>query len=588
MLMVLAVILAGCSSGTKPSLAEATGAAKAQNTIAAEELQPPAYWNDSDRRIHADYLFLRAELEAMAGRTKAAGSLYQQSNELHPNGFVAWKNLLAGIPEESSADSLLKGKKLVLQYPKNEYLLTTYGSLLAKQGLYRDAAAQFNKAITYNPHHLDAYLNLIDLHRIQKKKAAALKVAKRLTAKVPQAAEGWAALAKLYLGSGTKKQALFTSRRAFDLQGRNPEYMLLYALSLELNGNSKGAVSLYEKLFRLNPNNEELITKMVRLYRQIGSLEDALALLEEAMRSQAGNKRSQSALQLQKSFILWELSRFKESSELLVNLARENPKSNRINYLAGLGKEKLKKPDEALPYYRKVEVGSDFYPHARYRSVNIYRGQKKYQQALNEAYAALDSDDNRSADFYLVIAHIYEDMDKVPDGIAILKKGVTRFEKSAALHFNLGVLYEKQQKVDACIAQMKKVIALDPKHSAAHNYLGYLYAEHDRNLAEAEKLVETALRLKPDDGYYMDSLGWVYYKQNRLDKALSTLLKANELVAREGIILEHIGDVYLAQNKMDLALKYYDSAKATELAEKDRKRIEKKYRKTKTLVSQNS
>lgn len=572
----LIAVTFACSSSPKPPAEET---AKAQNTIAPEDLQTPDYWTESDRRIHADYLFLRAELEAMAGKPQSAVKLYQKSNELHPNGFVAWKNLLAGIPDESSADSLLKGKKLVLQYPKNEYLRTTYGSLLAKQGLYRDATRQFEKAIAFNPEHVDAYLHLIEVHRVQKDKSKALKVAKRLVAKVPQAAEGWAALAKLYLSAGTKSRALFTSRRAFDLQSRNPEYMLLYALSLELNGNSKAAVSLYEKLFRLNPNNEELITKMVRLYRQIGSLEDALALLEEAMKSKGGSKSSRSALLLQKSFILWELERFKESSELLVNLAKDNPKSNRINYLAGLGKEKIQKPSEALPFYRKVEVGSDFYPHARYRSVNIYRSQKKYQKALNEAYAALDSDDNRSADFYLVIAHIYEDMGKVPRGVAILKKGVTRYDKSASLHFNLGVLYEKQGNVDGCIAQMKKVIQLDDKHSAAYNYLGYLYAENGRNLAEAEKLVSKALELKPNDGYYLDSLGWVYYKQNRLDMALKTLLKANELIPKEGVILEHIGDVYLAQNNLSLALKYYRSATKTELAAKDRKRIESKYRK---------
>lgn len=560
-----------CSTTSKKS----PPTAKISDTTSEEvEADPKEYWGKSDKSVHADYLFLRAEFEALNNNIVEAESLFEKSYNLSPNSFVAWKMLSSRADDKDITGSLMEAKKLVLKYPKSEYIRATYGELLAKQGLSQEAVIQLEKAISLNPDYIDAYLLLIEVHRAEKKIPEAMVIANDLVKKHPQNSEGWAALAKLHLGKNLKKKALLSSKRAYDLQSRNPENILLYALSLEINGKSKQAVTLYEKLFLLNPTNEELITKMIRLYRQIGSLEDALSLLNEVLNS---SKTQNSALLLQKSFILWELKRYEESSVLLDELASSSQKSNRIYYLAALGKEKIKKFEKALEYYNKVEIGSSFYAHAKYRSVNIYKNQKNYDKALKEAYSALDSDEKKSVDFYLVIARIYEEKKEIPNAITILEKGKERHPNNANLIFNLGYFYEKENLVEECIAQMKKVIELDPKFSGAYNYLGYLYAENDRNLDEAEQLIKKALELKPNDGYYLDSLGWVYYKQNKLDLALKILLKANEVSKDEGVILEHIADVYLAKSQVELAIKYYEKSLKTKLSESDRKRIEKKY-----------
>jgi tetratricopeptide (TPR) repeat protein len=123
---------------------------------------------------------------------------------------------------------------------------------------------------------------------------------------------------------------------------------------------------------------------------------------------------------------------------------------------------------------------------------------------------------------------------------------------------------------------MKEVIRKDPKHSSAFNYLGYLYAEAGINLDEAETLIMKALEIKPNDGYYTDSLGWVYYQKKEYDKALETLLRADQLVPEEGIILEHIGDVYRAMSNLVKAKEYYQKALKGKMESTDVPRIEKK------------
>ena len=59
---------------------------------------------------------------------------------------------------------------------------------------------------------------------------------------------------------------------------------------------------------------------------------------------------------------------------------------------------------------------------------------------------------------------------------------------------------------------MEKVLEIDPNNAEALNFIGYSYADRGINLDEAEKMIVRALEIKPDNGYMMDSLGWVYFK----------------------------------------------------------------------------
>src|SRR5207247_1682915 len=78
----------------------------------------------------------------------------------------------------------------------------------------------------------------------------------------------------------------------------------------------------------------------------------------------------------------------------------------------------------------------------------------------------------------------------------------------------------------------------------ALNYLGYTYAEMGVRLDEAEKLIRRALEIEPDDGFYVDSLGWVYYQRGDYRRAVEHLERAVELAGDDPTVAEHLGDAY--------------------------------------------
>jgi Tfp pilus assembly protein PilF len=115
-------------------------------------------------------------------------------------------------------------------------------------------------------------------------------------------------------------------------------------------------------------------------------------------------------------------------------------------------------------------------------------------------------------------------------------------------------------KKDVVIDEMKKVIEIDPNHVQGLNYLAFTWAEQGTNLKEAEQLARKAMSLEPQDGYILDTLGWILYKQGKLGESVKMLEAAFKYQSSVSIIAEHLGDVYYKQSLVDKAKKMYQRA----------------------------
>jgi len=127
-------------------------------------------------------------------------------------------------------------------------------------------------------------------------------------------------------------------------------------------------------------------------------------------------------------------------------------------------------------------------------------------------------------------------------------------------HFTLGALYDQNQQKELGIVEMRKAIALNSNNAPALNYLGYTYAEQGTQLDEAEKLIRRALVIEPDDGFYVDSLGWVYYQKGDYSEAVVQLERAVNLTGSDPTITEHLGDAYRKIGKARDARHQYEDA----------------------------
>ncbi|HEY2379534.1 MAG TPA: tetratricopeptide repeat protein [Terriglobia bacterium] len=172
--------------------------------------------------------------------------------------------------------------------------------------------------------------------------------------------------------------------------------------------------------------------------------------------------------------------------------------------------------DDGIKALQQLQKGNDTDLDVLSTEVSIYQRAKKYEQAQN-----------------------------------VLNTAIQRFPNQEQVYFLQGALDEKQKKYDGAEKAFRKALELGEEDPAVLNYLGYMYADRGVRLPEAASMLEKAVKAEPTNGAYLDSLGWVYFKQNRFDLAEEYLKKAIVFVNGDSSIHDHMGDLYFKTKRYD-------------------------------------
>ena len=112
------------------------------------------------------------------------------------------------------------------------------------------------------------------------------------------------------------------------------------------------------------------------------------------------------------------------------------------------------------------------------------------------------------------------------------------------LFYSRGVCNERLKDWPSAEADLKRALELSPDESLVLNYLGYTWVDQGENLKTGMDYIRKAVKLKPDDGYYVDSLGWAYFKLGNMPAAVEQLEHAVELKPDDPVVNDHLGDAY--------------------------------------------
>ena len=121
----------------------------------------------------------------------------------------------------------------------------------------------------------------------------------------------------------------------------------------------------------------------------------------------------------------------------------------------------------------------------------------------------------------------------------------------------MAAVNEKSREFDRAEKILKRLHQSHPDDAPVSNFYGYLLAEMNQDLDFAQELVESALAKEPNNGFYLDSLGWVLYKKGDYRGAVRELERAVAEVGEDPVILEHLGDAYSALSRFKDALAAY-------------------------------
>ena len=164
------------------------------------------------------------------------------------------------------------------------------------------------------------------------------------------------------------------------------------------------------------------------------------------------------------------------------------------------------------------------------------------------------------AESLAIAGAIYNSRGHYDSALVVLNNVLNMGVKTPNILFELGMANERMKNYDEAEKHFREILRIHPRHALAANYLAYMWAENNVNLEEAEALILIALEEEPDNGAFLDSHGWILYKQGRYEEALPPLLQAEERIKDDYVVYYHLGAVYLKLGDREKALKHFVKA----------------------------
>ena len=458
------------------------------------------------------------------------------------------------LENEGEIDKAIKAHRQAASLdPSSAEVLAELSALFARQDRAREALETGQAALKLDPKNAEAnrvlgfvYASLAGVDtgsgRLAgeaathaEKASAHLEAARRTDRMIDSRLE--LTLARVYLRTGAAGRAIPALNRLLEADPEEGEAVALLAEALEGAGRPGDAVSLLEGAVRTQP---AFLSPLAELYERQERWEEAAGAYEQAV---VRNPRSlELKLRLSVALLSWgQAGRAGRALELLEQVREARPADPRVLYLVS----------------------------------QAQRSAGKLEAAEQTARVLMTVAPSLISGPYL-LAQILNDRDQYAEAIKVLEEARTRFPDDVSLPFEMGAIYEQQKRYAEAERQFRDVIARDPRHAPALNYLGYMLADRGERLEEAIALISRALQVEPDNGSYLDSLGWAYFKANRLDLAEANLRKAAAVRLTSSAVQDHLGDLLFRLGRFDEAASAWERALAGDGGDVDGSAIQKK------------
>lgn len=428
-------------------------------------------------------------------------------------------------------------------------ILTQMAKMFAGAGKHDRALTLFDHAIERKPEWPQIYVEKGIFLLNGKQLSDAETMFARSIELAPDAPIGYFYLGKAYQAQGKRDQAKEHFRKTI---ARAPHFERghreLFRL-LESDGQLAEAVALLDGyLSKVNPHHKKFRQELVRLLLREKEFDRALDELEFMIEKDPGDLNAQ----VRRALVFAEMKDAPRAIEEMSKIVRVNPSKLQIRDYLGLLHEQMDQFDQAIKVYQtNIELDPTFYDSRIHLGYLFYR-LKRFDDAVPHLRRSLELNPG-NAEPHLLLGLTYTQSKQHQMAMETFESGLERHPKNLDLRFNLGAAYDKLGRFSDVVREMEAVLEMNPDHADALNYLGYSYADRGVNIEEAVSLTQRAVALKPNNGYYVDSLGWALFKMGRVQEALVKIQRAAELVKDDPVIFEHMGEIYLLQNDRDKA-----------------------------------
>jgi tetratricopeptide (TPR) repeat protein len=550
-----------------------------------------------------------ANLYFRLGRIREAVSAAQEQINRHPDdvdahmllGHVYLRSLGDGQNAQSGEmlQAAIKEYETIAKLKPND--IETHLLLGQLYGFAHEPAkaeAEFKAAQKIDPNSEEVVLSIARLYTERGDLAGAAKVIEAVPEDDRSARMDFA-LAGIYDQLKQPKKAVKSYQAAVNEDPDNTDAKRGLASALTAAGEMDAAAKIYAQILGNDPQDAQALIREADIQRQEGHYEQALATLKKAQGLVSDNPE----LSYNLALVYDALGRFDDSIRTLKQLLTatlpvdgkytEADRSNRALFLDRLAivDREASHTDDAVAAYKDMELlGGDYQARGAQDVVDAYRDAHNWKAALDAAAAAAKAMPTNH-DIQLTYARQLADSGKVDEGLKLASAQLagtpddrdvyftiadidtrdkrwrdasaaidkadalsTKPEEKAFVAYYRGTVAERQKLFDQAEVEFRRGLQLSPDFAPIENYLGYMLAERGQRLDEAVAMLKKAVNFDPQNGAYLDSLAWAYYKEGQYTMAEDVERKAALRMANDPTVLDHLGEIDAKTGKLPQAI----------------------------------
>ena len=397
-------------------------------------------------------------------------------------------------------------RRLVEMDPKSAKSHVVMGRVLWARDDTTGSQAAFEEALKLEPRSAEAILSLGTL-LAERAPDRARELLKQFIADSPEdAADARYQLAKLEFEAGRTVSAIGHLKAGIAIEPESLPLHYALAQAFETQASTDAALAEFREILKLEPANVAVLDHIGELHFAKGEPEEARARFEEARRLQPADPFS--------------------SQWLAADAERQGDWSRAADYL---------KTSSALAEDPALDLRLSYYQTQAGRLAEAVR----VLEGTHERWPA-----NDQIAYFLALG--YDDIKQGDKSVKLLRRVLEVKPDFRDARYQLASILEKLDRMEEAEKEFRRLLADKPDDASALNYLGYSLADRGLKLPEAEALIREAVRLQPTNPAYLDSLGWVHFKQGRSTEAVAELELAAARGPEDETLWDHLGDAYAA------------------------------------------
>ncbi len=479
---------------------------------------------------------------------------YQRAKELDPESPEIYVSLANAFYKMRRFDEgMIIATEGLLRWPERAEMCHTLAIGNIGKGDYSTAIEWYEKCLKIDSTNLEMYKSISILFEGMGDINKASQVLLDLPDSV-KTSDIFMRLATLAGKANKHESAIDYYRRSYELDTTSTMALIGIGTAYDILSVKDSAIFYYEKALGKDTLILSVARRIIELYTDTEQYEELIEIAQEILYQDYREQYVRKNL----GFAFYKMGMPREALNEFMIISKIDPKDVYSRFY--IGRIYLEDGDyEAASHEIEQAIKIDPY----FLELWVYLG-----------FIAIEENDYKTAEYaFTEAAHHGADMVQIYYLLGVIAEMQQQYSR-AYFHYHkslkdnpknlstleaLAHLCDRIGKKEEARITFQKVISLDTTNAVALNYVGYSYAERNDSLEYALELINRALTLEEDNGYYIDSRGWVLYQMGKYEEALTDLRRAAEIV-QDAVILEHLGDVYMKLDDVGNARDAYQKA----------------------------